>query len=283
MTRSAPALDEMDVHVDSYGLTDVGKVRRQNEDQFAIASLSRSLSLQHTSLSDTSTFERFGQTAAHIFVVADGVGGVAGGELASGTAVEALTQYMAQTAGCYYNVDVIGEHEFLDRLEQAARHAHDRVRAHSPKGQGPATTLTMVTMLWPRAYIVHIGDSRGYHLRGTRLRQFTRDQTLGELLVDEGVVTEQQARDSGLDNVLASAVGAEIEPSIGVLDLRYDDTLLLCTDGLTKHVADDRIASILRAAPDAAAACSTLVHEALDGGGTDNVTVVVARMRRSSN
>ncbi|MDH3458734.1 MAG: protein phosphatase 2C domain-containing protein [Gemmatimonadota bacterium] len=267
-------------HVDAFGLTDVGKVRQQNEDQFAIARLSRSLRLAHTSLENVSTFERFGQTAADLFVVADGVGGVAGGELASGTAVQALTEYIAQTAGCYYNVDVTGEHEFLDRLEQAARHAHDRVRAFSSKGQGPATTLTMVTLLWPRAYIVHIGDSRGYHLRGDRLRQFTRDQTMGELLADEGVVTEQQARDSGLDNVLVSAVGAEITPSIGVLDLRYDDTLLLCSDGLTKHVADEQIAGILRGAANATAACEQLVQAALDDGGSDNVTVVVARMGR---
>jgi protein phosphatase len=266
--------------VDAFGLTHVGKVRQRNEDQFAIAQLTRSLQLEHTSLADVSPFDRFGQTAAYLFVVADGVGGVAGGELASGTAVQALTQYIAQTAGCYYTVDVTGEHEFLDRLEQAARHAHDRVRAFSPKGQGPATTLTMVTLLWPRAYIVHIGDSRGYHLRGDRLRQFTRDQTMGELLVDEGVVTEQQARDSGLDNVLASAVGAEIAPSIGVLDLSYDDALLLCSDGLTKHVTDEQIATLLHDAHDATAACERLVQAALDDGGSDNVTVVVARMRR---
>ena len=282
MTRSESSDAGSPAHVDACGLTDVGKVRQQNQDQFAIAQLTRSLLVAQTSLEDVSAFDRFGQTAAHLFVVADGVGGVAGGELASGTAVQALTQYIAQTAGCYYTVDVTGEHEFLDRLEQAAHHAHDRVRAFSPKGQGPATTLTMVTLLWPRAYIVHIGDSRGYHLRGERLRQFTRDQTMGELLVDEGVVTEEQARDSGLDNVLASAVGAEISPSIGVLDLQYDDALLLCSDGLTKHVTDEQITALLQHAGDAAAACERLVQAALDGGGSDNVTVVVARMRRPS-
>jgi protein phosphatase len=211
-------------------------------------------------------------------MVADGVGGSAGGGLASRSAVEALTEYVGQTAGCYYRLDVDTEHEFLDQLEAAVRKAHERVRSHTPKGRGPATTLTMVTLVWPRGYVIHVGDSRGYHWRAGRLRQFTQDQTMSELLVDEGVMTEEQARDSGMENVLSSALGADYIPSIGLIDFRVDDVLLLCTDGLTKHVSDEEIAAILQRETTAESTCRALVDAALEGGGSDNVTVVVCRM-----
>jgi protein phosphatase len=264
--------------IDTFGLTDTGKVRSQNEDQFLLASLDKSLSLQHTSLPDPEALGQFGRASAQLFIVADGVGGVAGGQLASGTAVQALAEYIGRTAGCYYNYDVDVENEFLEQLERAVERAHERVRAFAGKGQGPATTVTMVTLVWPRAYVIHVGDSRGYYLRQGRLRQFTRDQTMGELLVDEGVVTEEQARSSRLDNVLASAVGGDLHPSIGLVDLQYDDSLLLCTDGLTKHVSDDQITEALQQGESAEQICRQLVTAALEDGGTDNVTVVVGRM-----
>ncbi|MGD8726532.1 MAG: protein phosphatase 2C domain-containing protein, partial [Gemmatimonadales bacterium] len=170
--------------LDVFGLTDVGKKRETNEDQFAIATMQKSLQLDHTSLGDTSALDRIGQSSARLLMVADGVGGSFGGGLASSSAVEALTEYLGQTAGCYYKFDVDTEHEFLDQLEGAVHRAHERVRSHTPKGRGPATTLTLVTLVWPRGYVIHVGDSRGYHLRGGRMRQFTQDQTMGDLLVD---------------------------------------------------------------------------------------------------
>jgi protein phosphatase len=136
----------------------------------------------------------------------------------------------------------------------------------------------MVTLVWPRAYVVHVGDSRGYLLRRGKLRQFTTDQTLGDLFVDIGKVSEEQARKQGLYNVLASAVGSDLAPAVGVLDLEPGDVLLLCTDGLTKHVPDPRIAELLAAAPDAESACRALVDDALEQGGSDNITVIVARV-----
>ena len=135
----------------------------------------------------------------------------------------------------------------------------------------------MVTLVWPRAYVVHVGDSRGYVVRSGKIRQFTSDQTMGDLFVEIGVVTEEQATKRGMYDVLASAVGNDIAPAVGVLDLELGDTLLLCTDGLTKHVTDPRIAELLAAAPDSEGACRSLVEDALAQGGRDNVTVVVAR------
>lgn len=236
------------------------------------------MEVRQTSLDTADALAQSTRSDAHLLVVADGVGGQAGGRVASGTAVEALTEYIAQTTGVSYGLDVALEEELLGQLERAVRHSHARIKSHFPgSGTGPATTLTMVTLTWPRAYVVHVGDSRGYYLRRGRLKQFTQDQTMAELLMDEGVMSEEQADGTNLHNVLASAVGGTIKPVISLLDLQDQDWIVLCSDGLTKHVDDDAIRTTLESAASAEAACGSLVQQALDGGGSDNITVIVAR------
>jgi len=259
-----------------FGATHQGKVRSLNEDQFFVASLHKSMLVRQTSLERLGAFAVQHGSIAHLLVVADGVGGIAGGKLASGTAVEALAEHIGETITCYYNFDVEKEHEFLEQLERAVESSHERVREqHSREGRGPATTLTMVALVWPRAYVVHVGDSRAYYLRGGRLRQLTRDQTAYEELVDQGVMTEEQARRAGLGSVLTSALGAQIKPSIGLVDLQAGDSLLLCTDGLTKHLSDEDIASILGAREPAERTCRRLIDLTLERGARDNVTAIV--------
>jgi protein phosphatase len=125
---------------------------------------------------------------------------------------------------------------------------------------------------------VHVGDSRAFYLHKGRLRQLTRDQTTGEYMVDAGAWTEEQARNAPLASNLASALGSEeLTPVIGLVDLQPGDTLMLCTDGLSKLVADERIVELLAGAATAEAACRALVDAALAAGGTDNITAVVAR------
>jgi protein phosphatase len=268
--------------VDAFGLTDIGKVRTNNEDHFVIASVRKAMEVHHTSIADQGPFERMRSAEARLFVVADGVGGRPGGELASGTAVQALLEYMAEIAGSFNNLDVDREQEFLDRLEDAVQQAHQRIlRDLGAGGHGPATTLTMVMLVAPRAYVVHVGDSRAYYLHAGRLRQITRDQTTGQYMVDLGAWTEAQAARAGAAANLTSSVGgSELIPAVGLVDLEPGDVLLLCTDGLTKHVPDDRIAALLgeAGAGGAEAACHRLVSAALDDGGSDNVTVIVARV-----
>jgi protein phosphatase len=211
--------------------------------------------------------------------------------VASQTAVTALVKYLSQAAGCFNNIDPDKEHEVLEQLEAAVHDAHRRISEEHGGGgaarggnavPGPATTLTMAMLIWPRAYVVHVGDSRAFYLRKDRLRQLTRDQTTGEYMVDSGVWTEEQARKAPIGGTLASALGAnEMTPSVGLVDLQPGDTLLLCTDGLTRHVPDERIAELLGRAGDAESACRDLVEAALAGGGHDNVTVVAARMAPS--
>jgi protein phosphatase len=140
--------DNLPVRIDIFGMTHPGKVRPNNEDQFFVASLRKSMRVGQTSLQDLSMFARLRDSSAHLLVVADGVGGVAGGELASGTAVETLASHIVETVGCCYNLDVDKEHEFLDHLEAAVERSHQRVlERHASDGRRPATTLTMVALV----------------------------------------------------------------------------------------------------------------------------------------
>jgi protein phosphatase len=264
--------------IDAFGLSHTGKVRSANEDHFAIMTLQKSVQLRATNLQDTTLLDRLRKPEVHILIVADGVGGAVGGKIASGVAVRAIVEYLAEAVGCVQDFDVDREQIFLEHLSSAVERGHDRLKEMFGTQGGPATTLTMVTLIWPRAYVVHVGDSRGYFLRNGRLKQFTRDQTMGDYMVDIGAVTEHHAPKAGLYNVLSSAVGGDLVPNVGVVDLVEGDVLLLCTDGLTKHVSDERIAETLSSQPPESAVQS-LIDAALDGGGTDNVTVVVAKAR----
>jgi PPM family protein phosphatase len=262
--------------IDAFGLSHAGKVRSANEDHFAIMTLQKSVQLRGTNLQDTSILDRLRRPEVHLLVVADGVGGAAGGKIASGVAVRAVVEYLAEAVGCVQDFDVDREQAFLDHLSRAVERGHERLKEMFQTQGGPATTLTMVTLVWPRAYVVHVGDSRGYYLRNGKLKQFTRDQTMGDYLVDIGAVTEQHAQKAGLYNVLSSAVGGDLVPSVGIVDLADGDVLLLCTDGLTKHVPDERIVQLL-ASGSAESIAQSLIDAALEGGGSDNVTVIVAK------
>lgn len=268
--------------VDAFGLTNVGRVRKNNEDHFVIAALRKSVELEHTSIEDLRPFEPMKGSAARLFVVADGVGGRPGGELASGTAVQTLVQFIAGTAGCFNNMDADRENDFLASLETAVQRAHERILAElGAGGHGPSTTLTMAILAGVRAYIVHVGDSRAYYLHAGRLRQLTQDQTMGRYMVDVGAWTDEQAARVGAAGNLTSALGStEMLAGIGLVDLEPGDVLLLCSDGLTKHVADEQIAGVLGGSGGAESMGRALVDLALQAGGTDNVTVVVARIER---
>lgn len=269
------------MNIDAFGQTDTGKVRTNNEDQFVIAQLRKSMVLQFSSLDDQGPSGSEQSSEARLFVVADGVGGRPDGELASGTAVQSMLQYIAETAGCFNNLDVGRENEFLERLEAGVERTHQQIQKQfGGPGGAPSTTLTMVTLVGPRAYVVHVGDSRAYYLHQGRLRQLTRDQTMGNYMVDAGAWTEEQAARAKVGGNLTSAVGGtEVAPEIGLVDFEPGDMLLLCTDGLTKHVTDDRVATFLSRPDSAESICRAMVSSALEAGGTDNVTVIVARMR----
>jgi protein phosphatase len=270
------------VTVDAFGLTDVGRVRRVNEDQFLLASMHKVMQIERTSL-PASTRERLDSGAvARLLLVADGVGGHAAGDAASGLALETVAAYVTHTMRCFYQIDMSHEQDLLRELESLVRKSHETVQSAAeaaPDQRGMATTLTVAHLIWPNLYVVQVGDSRCYRLRGNTLEQLTKDQTMAQSMVDQGLLSQEKADGSKWSHVLSSAVGMEVHPVTSKATLAPGDTLLLCTDGLTKHVSDGDVAARLEAANSAEAACRSLVSAALDAGGSDNVTVVCSRFR----
>jgi protein phosphatase len=242
--------------------------------------VNKSIEVRQTSLPPDDVGRHFETAAAYLFAVADGVGGRPEGDLASGRTLSAMLTYLTKAASCFQGLDTNAEEALLEKLEGAIRDVHEGLvdEYGGVTSKLPATTLTMVLLVWPRAYHVQVGDSRAYVRRGGRLQRLTRDQTLGEYMVSLGAWTDEQAAKSPAAANLSSAIGgSELFPAVGLIDLTPGDTLLLCTDGLTKHVTDEQIEAAL-ARPDSAVSTSTsLMNDALAGGGTDNVTVLVVR------
>ncbi|HUP23687.1 MAG TPA: protein phosphatase 2C domain-containing protein [Thermoanaerobaculia bacterium] len=258
--------------IDAAAISDVGNRRPQNEDRYFVGVLRQGLERAYTNLDHAESLLQIGRRSSWVLAVADGVAGSGAGGTAASVALEALIQRLAGSIG-FPGKDADAEEELLERLERAVQSAHERVLA-----RGGATTMTLVLLLWPRAYVLHVGDSRGYHLSNAgRLSQFTRDQTVGNVLVDEGLMEEDQVSSLVHARALVSTMGGQVSLSLGLIDLEPGDTMLLCTDGLTRHVSDAMIARILGEASNAAVACRALVDEALAAGGRDNITVVVAR------
>jgi len=268
------------VRVDAFGLTDRGRRRETNEDHFVIANVNKSVVIQATSVARSAVAGRFGLESGHLFAVADGVGGRADGDIASERTVAAVLEYFSSAAECFQGLDTSEEHELIGRLEETVRKVHGALLEEYGGNHAavPATTLTMVLLVWPRAYLVHVGDSRAYVRRRGRFQALTRDQTFGQYMVTVGAWTDEQAARPGPAATLSSAVGgSELTPVVGLVDLEFGDSMVLCTDGLTKHVPDERIGEVLAMATDAREMSQMLVNEALAAGGSDNVTVVVVR------
>ena len=272
-----PRDDEIDV----YGLTHTGLVRPNNQDHFLIAALRQRLDVMQSSLPEFSDLPVAEDRIAALMMVADGVGGGRKGEIASRAAVEELTQYITESVRCYYTADS-GDTDFTRQLEAAALKSHQAVKergAMEPDHLGMSTTLTLWIGVWPWCYLLQVGDSRYYQYRDGNLMQISRDQTMAQELLDSGVFAKAvAARNSPLSNVLSSSLGGpQTAPVVKRLPNSWSTTHLLCSDGLTKHVPDERIAERLGAMKSAKQVCEELLQDALDGGGTDNITITVGR------
>ena len=275
-----PGDDELDV----FGLTHAGKVRKSNQDHFLICSLKKQMLVHLTSLSDLEQLPVLAERLAFLAVVADGVGGSAGGETASRLAVEVVTRYVAHGMQCYYAAQAAGDDAFLSSLQEAATRCHDEIldlAAQQPELDGMATTLTLWLGVWPRAYLLQVGDSRCYVLRGGELTQISRDQTMAQELIDAGVLTRADAPRTRWAHTLSSAIGGrQTAPIVTRMDSEWGTVGLLCSDGLTRHVSDERIRERLQQMTSARQVCEDLLQDALDGGGTDNITILVGRTIR---
>jgi protein phosphatase len=278
-------LKPRDEELDLFGLTHQGLIRSENQDHFLIGTLHRELAVHGTSL-PTAQLPLRGDRFATFAVIADGVGGSADGAAASRRAVETIASYVQSTLRCFSIADPAHEPAFVEAFRGAALEAHTAVRSLGSAGDdggGPSTTLTLALGIWPRVYVLQVGDSRCYVYGDGALRRLTRDQTLAQDFIDQGALTPDQATRSPYQHVLSSAIGGRTSTAVvTAINQQRDAVFLLCSDGLTKHVADDELAECLGSLQSAEQCCQGLLQLALDRGGTDNVTIIVGRARSSS-
>jgi len=244
------------------GRTDTGRVRENNEDCFRAA------------------------PELNLFVLSDGMGGQASGEVASRLAIETLIAHCRE-AEANPSLPLVGKFvegasESLNRLASAVHLANQVVHeaaAQNPAQQGMGATIVAVRFFGERMELAHVGDSRAYRLRGGELQQLTQDHSFVAEQVRQGMITEGEAGRSVLQSVLLRAVGVEPEVEVGLEEelVMEGDTVLLCSDGLTRELADAQIAALLGAAGKAQAAADRLVDAANEAGGGDNITVIVLR------
>ena len=272
-----------DEQLDFFGITHKGKIRPDNQDHFLVTTLHKAMRVHVTSLPNPELLEMPSQRLASVGMVCDGVGGHAGGEAASRSAIEAIASYVTNTMECFFTTepdDGSGE-QLLASLRRAAKETHELIGAKAQATgdrKGMATTITMFVAVWPTLYLLQVGDSRCYRFRDGSLEQLTRDQTMAQELLDSGVLSPEQAARSPYANVLSSSLGGAVwKPEVSRADIRLGDVFLLCTDGLTRHVPDERIRGRMLALTSSEQAARALLQDALDGGGTDNVTVLVVR------
>jgi len=283
-TSAPPGRKPSDDELDVYGLTHPGKVRKTNQDHFLICSLRKQMLVHLTSLPNLEQLPVLAERVAFLAVVADGVGGRAGGETASRLAVEVVTRYVAHGMQCYYAAQGTGDDAFLSSLQDAAMQCHEEILAlgtEQPELDGMATTLTLWLGVWPRGYLLQVGDSRCYVLHEGALTQISRDQTMAQELVDAGVLARADAHRTRWAHTLSSAIGGhQTAPVVTRVDTQWGNVGLLCSDGLTSHVSDEKIRERLLHMTSARQVCEALLQDGLEGGGTDNITILVGRMIR---
>jgi protein phosphatase len=251
-----------------------------------IADLNKSMLVQSTSLNLEAQSRLYGMSHGKLFMVADGMGGHAGGSKASTLAIDMLINQLLNGMHWFFQVD--NNHEerekgFMNDLQRMMQRAHEEIErvSHQTVDQGMGTTLTMAYVIWPYMYVVHAGDSRCYLMRDDELRQLTSDHTVSQQMVEQGGMSVEQANRSPWSNVLYNALGAggtDVSAEIHKVSLQPGDSILLCSDGLNRHVSDDEIRQILQTEVEPGETCRSLVELANFKGGHDNTTVIVARL-----
>jgi PPM family protein phosphatase len=240
-------------------LTDVGCHRQNNEDSYG-----------YWEPADDAQFAAMGRLA----IVADGMGGYEGGQIASRAAVEVFTEsYAAST-------EMDPQQRLLDALNRAHQSIQQKAKA-DPRLHSMGTTCTALALLNDRLYFVHVGDSRLYLLRDRKLEALTHDHTLIARLLENGVIRPDQAQDHPQKNVLTSALGVaaemEVDSPASPLPVLKGDVLMMCTDGLWGQMNSREIEQVLASQPPGAA-CRALVQLAKERGGPDNITLQILRV-----
>ena len=275
-----PMANQPPLTVRSFGLTDRGKVRDTNQDQFLIAVLLKALQVHQTSLPQPQF--QHSSDRSYLFVVADGMGGRAGGETASALAIGSVESFVLESLKWFALCKGDEQDAVLADFQRALGGASARVQAEAaecPELHGMGTTLTLAYSLNNELFVAHAGDSRCYLFRSGALIRLTRDHTLVEEMVRHGVIPAEEAPRHRLRHLVTNAIGggySGVKVEVHKLQLESGDIVLLCSDGLTGSLPDAEIAQILEAGADPEPACQHLLARANDAGGRDNITVVVA-------
>lgn len=267
-----PSSGDVIVHV--FGRTDVGRTREHNEDAFIVADLT----------TDRATLQPEVRThvvgpKGSLFMVADGMGGAAAGEIASAMAIDVVLHELR----VQWIPDIASTpQEFARALKHATRAANAQINAYAaahPENRGMGTTATVTGVFGDTLYLAQVGDSRAYLVRDGVARQITKDQSLMQKLIEAGELTEEEAAHSERRNIILQALGPEASIKIDLTHqtIRRGDTLVLCSDGLSGQVSKEEIAAIVTQETDLATACKRLIDRANENGGPDNITVIVAR------
>jgi protein phosphatase len=283
-TGEFPSVSERPVRVTVAfgGATHAGRVREKNEDQYLVAKLAKSMRICASSLSESET-TRFSDEEGYLMIVADGMGGVAGGQEASAMAVRTVEAFVLDAIKWFLHTEGREQDTLLAELRHALQRADHEIveRADAePRLNGMGTTLTLSFSVGTDLFVAHAGDSRAYLFRDGHLERLTSDHTLVQLLVDHGAITPEDAREHPRRHVITNVVGG---PSAGVhveihrRSLADGDVLLLCTDGLTEELTEAEIAQVITESPDTDETAHLLVDAALEGAARDNVTVAVAK------
>ncbi len=284
-----PFLDEglatSRVRADIAALTHQGS-RANNEDAFVVCRLGRFMERIASNLSEADVPARL-DDSSHLLIVGDGMGGMAGGEEASRTAMTSLVDQILHSPKWALKLDdpATRESEIQELVERSRAYLqgmHARIRERQRTEPGLArmgTTFTSAYAVGNDLFVMHVGDSRAYVLRGERLFRITRDHTVAQAYVEMGQLDPDEAEEHPLSHVLTRALGGPddvMEGDAHHRGIESGDRLLLCSDGLSKVVREDEVASVLLAHPVSADACRALVELALERGAPDNVTVIVA-------
>lgn len=280
MSSDAQWVRPADTELDLFGLTHIGRVRKENQDHFMLCTVHPQVVVHGTSLPTPESLPLRGTRMATYMLVADGVGSGAGGGEASRLALATITQYVATSMRSYHAAGAASDSEFYEALTNAALEAHAAVRDKAAKEPGAkmATTLTLAVAVWPWMYVTQVGDSRCYLYWDGKLTQITRDQTIAQGLVDQGILPADRASSSPLSHVLSSAIGSEeAMPVVSRVEIPRGCVILLATDGLTKHVSDAEITEQIEKMESSEQLSRTLLEMALERGGSDNVTLIAAR------
>lgn len=267
-----PSKGPVVVHV--FGRTDVGRTREHNEDAFAVADLTANRATLHPDVRTHISGER-----GSLFMVADGMGGAAAGEIASAMAVDVVLRELERLWISASRLDAAAFAQALKRATAAANAEINAFATQHAEYRGMGTTATIAGLLGDTLYLAQVGDSRAYLIREGVARQITKDQSLMQKLVEAGEMTEEEAEHSERRNIILQALGPETSVKVDLTHqvVRRGDVLVLCSDGLSGQVGKEEIARVVSEEHDLVAVCKRLVDRANDNGGPDNITVIAAR------